>query len=51
MAYGVMSNHFHVLVYIGHPERLDDAEIVHRIDPSGPLTDEKRTIEGAIVKC
>ena len=31
LAYGVMSNHFHVFVYIGHPERLDDAEIVRRI--------------------
>ena len=31
LAYGVMSNHFHVFVYIGHPERIDDAEIVRRI--------------------
>ena len=31
LAYGVMSNHFHVFVYIGYPERIDDAEIVRRI--------------------
>ena len=28
LAYGVMSNHFHVFVYIGLPERIDDAELL-----------------------
>ena len=31
LAYSVMSNHFHVFVYIGRPEALSDAEIVRRI--------------------
>ena len=31
LAYSVMSNHFHVFVYIGRPESLSDAEIVRRI--------------------
>ena len=31
LAYSVMSNHFHVFVYIGRPEPLSDAEIVRRI--------------------
>ena len=31
LAYCVMSNHFHVVVYIGRPEPLSDAEIVRRI--------------------
>ena len=31
LAYCVMSNHFHVFVYIGRPEPLSDAEIVRRI--------------------
>ena len=30
LAYGVMSNHFHAFVYIGYPEKIDDAEIVRR---------------------
>ena len=28
LAYGVMSNHSHVFVYIGYPEKIEDAEIV-----------------------
>ena len=31
LAYSVMSNHFHLFVYIGYPEPLGDAEIVRRI--------------------
>ena len=31
LAYSVMSNHFHVFVYIGRPESLSDTEIVRRI--------------------
>ena len=31
LAYSVMSNHFHLFVYIGRPESLSDAEIVRRI--------------------
>ena len=31
LAYSVMSNHFHVFVYIGRPESPSDAEIVRRI--------------------
>ena len=31
LAYGVMSNQIHAFIYIGSPERIDDAEIVRRI--------------------
>ena len=31
LAYSVVSNYFHVFVYIGHPEALSDAEIVRSI--------------------
>ena len=31
LAYCVLSNHFHIFVYISFPEQLSDAEIVRRI--------------------
>ena len=31
LSYCVLSNHFHIFVYIGYPESLSDTEIVRRI--------------------
>ena len=43
LAYCVMSNHFHVFVYIGRPEPLSDAEIVRRFLRCTPTSASSRS--------
>ena len=32
LAYAIMSNHFHIFIYVPEPEELDDGEILRRIN-------------------
>jgi len=31
LAYAIMSNHFHIFIYVPEPEKLDDKEVLRRV--------------------
>ena len=54
LAYAIMSNHFHIFIYIPEPEEIADAEILSRINALyreaslAQVIGERRTTNGAV---